>query len=171
MSDEQEHDAITIDTLSTPPVKIRAAPLTKRVIALAIDSLVLAFLWLILYLVYPHRFADVAGLLDYPVLGSLGILSFLYYFVLEGLWAATVGKSAVGLIVLDSNGDSCSFAASFKRNLLRFVDWLPLLYAVGAIAVLLSSHRQRIGDRLAGTVVTQKPEKDSLPPPAPFLFH
>ena len=171
MSDEYEHTAITIDTLSAPPIKIKPAPLTRRITALAIDSLVLAFLWLMLHLLYGRGLVDLAGFLDYTVLGSLGILTFLYYFVLEGLFAETIGKSAAGLIVLESNGDSCSFAASFKRNMLRFVDWLLLLYIVGAIAVLLSGDRQRIGDRLAGTVVTQKPERDSIPPPAPFLLH
>jgi len=171
MSDEHEHNAISIETLSTPPIKIKPAPLTKRITALAIDSFAMALLWLILNFVHGHSLALSAGFLDYTVLGSLCILTFLYYFVLEGLFAETIGKSAVGLIVLESNGDSCSFAASLKRNLLRFVDWLPLLYVAGGIAVLLSGDRQRIGDRFARTIVTQKPERDAIPPSAPFLFH
>lgn len=171
MSDRHEHKEITIDTLSTPPIKIKPAPLTRRITAVVIDSLVLAVMWLIVSLAYGHNLAHLAAFVDYPLLGSLGIMTFLYYFVLEGLFAATIGKSAAKLTVLESNGDVCSFGASFKRNLLRFVDWLPLLYIVGAIAVLSSADRQRIGDRVAGTIVTQRPEKDPNPPPAPFLFH
>jgi uncharacterized RDD family membrane protein YckC len=171
MSDEHEHNAITMGTLSTPPLKIKPAPLTRRVTGAAIDSHGLAFLWLIFYFTYGHTLPDLAGFLDYPALGSLAVLTSLYFCVLEGLFAATIGKSAAKLTVLKSNGDSRCFSASFKRNLLRFVDWFPLLYIVGAIAILLSSDRQRIGERFAGTVVTQKPEKDSNPPPAPFLLH
>jgi uncharacterized RDD family membrane protein YckC len=171
MSDGHEPKEITIDTLSTPPVKIKRAPLMKRITAVVIDSMVLAVVWLILYLAYGHNLAHLAALVDYPVLGSLGIMTFLYYFLLEGLFAATIGKSVARLTVLESDGDVCSFGASFKRNLLRFVDWLPLLYIVGAIAILLSGDRQRMGDRLAGTIVTQRPERDPNALPAPFLFH
>jgi uncharacterized RDD family membrane protein YckC len=171
MSDGHEPKEITVDTLSSPPVKIKPAPLMRRITAVVIGSLVLAVGWLIFYLGCGYNLAHLAASVDYLVLGSLGIMSFLYYFVLEGLFAATIGKSVVRLTVLESNGDVCSFGASFRRNLLRFVDWLPLLYIVGAIAILLSGDRQRIGDRLAGTIVTQRPERDPNPPPAPFLFH
>ena len=171
MSDWHEHKEITIDTLSAPPVKIKPAPLTRRITAVVIDSLVLAVLWLILSLAYGRNLARLAVIVYYPVLGSLAIMTFPYYFVLEGLFAATIGKSVAKLTVLESNGDVCSFGASFKRNLARFADWLPLLYIAGAIAVLLSADRQRMGDRVAGTIVTQRPERDSNPPPAPFLFY
>jgi uncharacterized RDD family membrane protein YckC len=75
------------------------------------------------------------------------------------------------LEVLQTNGDQCSFRASIIRNALRFVDWLPVLYLIGLIAVIVSSDRRRIGDRFANTIVTKKPPKDPNPPPAPFLFH
>jgi uncharacterized RDD family membrane protein YckC len=171
MSDGYELKEITIDTLSTPSVKIEPAPLMRRITAVVIDSLVLCVVWLVLYFAYGYNLAHLGAFLDYPVLGSLGIMTFLYYFILEGLFAATIGKSVARLIVLESNGDMCSFGASFKRNLLCFVDWLPLLYIVGAIAILLSGDRQRLGDRLAGTIVTQRPERDPNPPSVPFLFH
>lgn len=133
MSDRHEHKEITIDTLSTPPVNIRPAALVRRITAAVIDSLVLAVAWLILYLVFGLNPARLAISVDYPLLCSLGTVTFLYYFVLEGLFAATIGKSVAKLTVLESNGDVCSFGASFRRNLLRFVDWLPLLHIRGSI--------------------------------------
>jgi len=171
MSDRHEHREITIDTLFTPTVIIKPAPLRRRITAAAIDSFVLAVTGLILYLVLGLNLAHLATSIDLPFLGSLGTVIFVYYFVLEGLFAATIGKSVAKLTVLESSGDACSFRASFRRNLVRFVDWLPLMYVVGAIAVLSSSDRQRLGDRVAGTIVTQRPERDSNPPPSPFLFH
>lgn len=61
--------------------------------------------------------------------------------------------------------------ASAVRNLLRMVDWLPLLYAVGIVLLIFSDQRQRTGDRVAHTIVTNALKRDKTPPPAPFLFH
>ena len=171
MSDEHEHKEITLETLSTPPLQIKPAPLARRIEAGVIDSLVLGFAWLIFSLASGKSLMHFPALPDYSTLALLALLGFIYYFVLEGLFAVTIGKSLLGLIVLENDGDICSFRASFKRNLLRFVDWLPFLYIVGTIAVVMSTARQRIGDRFAGTIVTKVPEKDPNPPPAPFLFH
>lgn len=136
-----------------------------------IDSVILAFVWIIFSIASGQNSAFSAGLPSYPALSALAFLAFIYYFVQEWLFSATVGKSIVKLRIVDGNGDDCSFGASFKRNALRFVDWLPILYLVGAIAIMASVERQRVGDRLAGTFVTSRPEKDPNPPPAPFLFH
>ena len=91
--------------------------------------------------------------------------------MLEGFLAKTIGKSILKLTVVQLNGEVCSLETAIKRNLLRYVDWLPILYFIGTIAVVTSKYGQRIGDRLAGTIVTRTPEKDPNPPPAPFLFH
>ena len=108
---------------------------------------------------------------DMSITVYLVVLTFAYYFIMEGLFAATLGKSILKIRVLGSDGDPCSFAAAFIRNIIRFIDWLPLLYALGGLSVLASSKRQRLGDRIAKTVVSPTPEKDVNPPPAPFLFH
>jgi uncharacterized RDD family membrane protein YckC len=171
MSDGHEHTEITIDTLSTPPVKIKPAPIVRRITAAVIDSFVLTVAWLILSLGLGLNLAHLATAVYFPFSSSLATVAFLYYFLREGLFAATIGKSVTKLTVLEKNGDVCSFGAFFWRNLVRFVDWLALLYIVGAIAVLASINRQRLGDRVAGTIVTQRPERDPNPPPAPFLFH
>jgi uncharacterized RDD family membrane protein YckC len=140
-------------------------------VAGVIDSLVLGVAWLIFSFASRKNPIQFPALLDYSSAALLVLLCFIYYFAFEGLFSSTVGKSLVGLMVLEKDGDVCSFQASFRRNLLRFVDWLPFLYILGAIAVVMSTKRQRIGDRVAGTIVTKAPEKDLNPPPAPFLFH
>ncbi len=166
---------ISIETLSTPPIQIVPASLLRRTIACAIDSLIIALAWVI-----PIAAGQVPdGLLltmnltmmSPFALAYLMILTFAYYFFLEGIFASTVGKSLLRLRVLGKDGDPCSVGASFKRNLFRFLDWLPFLYVVGAISIVISRERQRVGDRAAGTMVTSVPEKDINPPPAPFLFH
>ena len=156
---------ITIETLSTPRARIAPAPLKKRLAASIIDSIVIALAWFLL----------INSLRQAPATMRSGLYlataSFAYYFLLEWAFSCTLGKGVMKLRVVNREGDPCTLGASFKRNLVRFVDWLPLLYALGGIIMLTSHERQRLGDRVAGTIVTSAPEKDINPPPAPFLFH
>lgn len=75
-----------------------------------------------------------------------------YFIVLEAWSGQTIGKWLFGLIVVSEDGSPISLGQSVIRNLLRFIDGI-LYYAVGFVAMLMSEERQRIGDRVAGTVV------------------
>lgn len=75
-----------------------------------------------------------------------------YYITLEGLFGSTVGKMILGLRVVKLDGSAISWRASVVRNLLRFVDGI-VFYLVGAILIWTSPQRQRLGDRLAETVI------------------
>jgi uncharacterized RDD family membrane protein YckC len=139
----------------------------KRLLASLVDSMIIAGAWFILVTSQrqiPVAFLTLSG-------GYLAFITFVYYFLQEGLFASTIGKSLLKLRVVGKTGDPCSFGASFKRNLLRFVDWLPVLYLIAGVTMLVSHERQRLGDMVAGTIVTVAPEKEMNPPPAPFLFH
>lgn len=68
----------------------------------------------------------------------------------------TPGKRWTGLRVVRLGGGPVGFLTSAVRNLLRIVDALPGLYAVGIVAVLLSSRNQRLGDLAAGTLVVRE---------------
>lgn len=50
----------------------------------------------------------------------------------------------------------CGFARALVRNLLYYVD-LPLLLTPlpAAISLMFSDHRQRLGDRVADTIVVR----------------
>lgn len=78
----------------------------------------------------------------------------LYSFILEGWKGQTFGKWLTGVIVVKEDGSPCDFMASFVRNLLRLIDGL-FLYLVGLLFMAFSDRRQRLGDRLAGTVVVR----------------
>lgn len=67
--------------------------------------------------------------------------------------AATPGKRALGLRVVMDDGQPVTLAASLLRNLLRTVDFLPLMYAAGVLSMLLRSDFKRLGDVVAGTLV------------------
>ena len=102
---------------------------------------------------------------------ALAVVTLVYYILFEGLVATTIGKHLLKLRVVGRAGDPITFKEALLRNVLRFVDWLPLLYIIGLTFLLTSKQKQRVGDLVAGTVVTPALEKDINPPPAPFLFH
>jgi uncharacterized RDD family membrane protein YckC len=131
--------------------------------------MILALVWVVAAFAIGDM--SLRGLFTLTITAYEVVFSFAYYFILEGLLGKTLGKAMLGLRVVDKDGDQCSFERSFKRNVLRFIDWLPLFYILGVVTILSSAERQRVGDRIAGTIVCQAPEKDINPPPAPFLFH
>ncbi len=86
-------------------------------------------------------------------------MNWLYPIVFELLpAAATPGKRIMGLHVLMANGLPITPAASLIRNLMRFVDFLPLMYAFGIVCILLRRDARRLGDLAAATLVAYRPE-------------
>lgn len=83
-----------------------------------------------------------------------------YAIATEWLWRGqTLGKRVLRLRVVDARGLRLSFAQVVLRNLLRFVDGLPLFYLVGGVAALLNRRAQRLGDLAADTlVIWERPE-------------
>jgi len=165
-----DHREASIETLSTPPLKIPPAPVSKRIVAGLIDSVIIASAWFAL-ISFQHEPVPL-----YPIRLTLSVayllsIAFAYYFLQEGLFASTIGKTLLKLRIVDKSGDPCSFGCSFARNILRFIDWLPAVYMLAAVIISVSHERQRLGDMVAKTIVTVAPAKDINPPSAPFLFH
>ncbi|CAH1559580.1 RDD family protein [Vibrio rotiferianus] len=72
------------------------------------------------------------------------------YFLLSDGFAKgqSIGKKLLGMSVIDSvTGKSCSFPQSFFRNVLT-----PLIGMLDAVFIL-GKRRQRLGDKLANTIV------------------
>lgn len=91
------------------------------------------------------------------------ILEWLYPIVFEVYWrGATPGKKLSNLVVLHEDGTPVGWGASFARNTLRFVDFLPFGYACGLLTMWLNDDSKRLGDLLAGTVVVYRSE-NALP--------
>jgi len=86
------------------------------------------------------------------------VISFGYAMFLEWVWRGqTVGKRALHLRVVDAEGMRLQFNQIVVRNLLRFVDALPVFYFVGGLTCWLNSKCQRLGDIAANTVVIRAP--------------
>jgi uncharacterized RDD family membrane protein YckC len=137
----------------------------RRLLAAALDSLV----WIVgIAFFFPgYLFDDDGGAA--AAIAVLLVFSawFNYFAVCERLWGQTIGKNALGLRVMPLDGGRLAWNAAAMRNLLRLVD-LPLtLVGVLYFVVQGSPRRQRLGDRVADTIVVRDPRPAASPPPAP----
>jgi uncharacterized RDD family membrane protein YckC len=79
-----------------------------------------------------------------------------YAAVAEGVWGRTLGKYLLGLeVVRARDGDPCGWRGALIRSLLRPLD-LVFLGMPGALLVMVSRRRQRLGDILGGTLVVRR---------------
>jgi uncharacterized RDD family membrane protein YckC len=87
-----------------------------------------------------------------------------YYPFFEAVWnGQTPGKRALGLRVVELDGQRAGLGAVLLRNLFRPVDGL----GIGLLLVLLTHRHQRLGDLVAGTIVTRQAK---VPQVAPVAF-
>jgi uncharacterized RDD family membrane protein YckC len=123
-----------------------------RVGAFFIDSILLGLIWV------PVMLAGAAlgeiGFLVFTVAGL--VATFVYGFLLEGLYGYTPGKYLLGLVVIKPDGSNCTIGASILRNLLWVVDALPTFNLVAMISILLTDDNQRVGDLVADTAVVKQ---------------
>lgn len=68
----------------------------------------------------------------------------------------TPGKRWSGLRVVREGARPIGWGTSLVRNVLRLVDVLPGVYAVGGLCIVLSARNQRLGDLAAGTLVVRE---------------
>jgi len=86
------------------------------------------------------------------------LLEWFYPVLFEVLWEGrTPGKRVMRLQVLMEDGRPEGWGPAMLRSLLMFVDFLPLLYGAGLVAMLTGKEGRRIGDLAAGTVVVHVP--------------
>ncbi|MBI3899746.1 MAG: RDD family protein [Gammaproteobacteria bacterium] len=133
-----------------------------------------ALAWLIDFLLRFGIFAATGGVL--AAFGKFGWGMFvIIIFALEWFYpvlfevlgnGATPGKRALGLAVCNDDGTPIRWGPSFTRNLLRTVDFLPVAYGIGLLAMFTSSEFRRVGDVLAGTVVVYRSTSRSTTLPA-----
>jgi uncharacterized RDD family membrane protein YckC len=80
----------------------------------------------------------------------------MYHFVCEAIWGKTTGKEVMAIEVRAEDGAKCGARKSLIRNVIRPIDAIGL-YLLGFVVAILSPRNQRIGDKLAGTIVTENP--------------
>ena len=92
--------------------------------------------------------------LQWSILGSLAVWFVLV--VVEGAYGVTPGKWLCGLRTKRTTLRPCGFARAILRDVLLCIDVPFLLTPIPAVLSCAgTSHRQRLGDRVADTVVVE----------------
>jgi uncharacterized RDD family membrane protein YckC len=86
---------------------------------------------------------------------------FVYFVVFEWLFGATPGK-ATKLRVVKIDGSPCTLGAAAVRGFLRLVD--GLFFGLVAAISMREPRKQRLGDRLARTLVVRSDARGILQP-------
>ena len=148
-----------------------------RALALIIDSLIFGLgacgVLLIVALGSGGEFETTGG--PAWIVNGLFTLIFLAYFVvLEATSGATLGKRVLKLKVVNVDGSPIEMREALIRNVLRIVDGF-FFYLVGAVLIWTNPNKQRLGDRVANTIVVRNAPSqydvttpDSAPPTERF---
>ncbi|HLL53070.1 MAG TPA: RDD family protein [Myxococcaceae bacterium] len=158
-------------TASTPSLEVATpervalslpvAGIGYRSLAYLIDVLLLLGGWLVAYFVFSLVVRDtlamvqsLSGLGQTLAIVGLFATQWLYWSLFEIFWnGQTPGKRLMRIRVARVDGSPVTALESFVRNLCRAVDFLPVFYATGIIAMLFDAHHRRLGDLLAGTLL------------------
>jgi uncharacterized RDD family membrane protein YckC len=151
--------AVTPEAAPPPGVPGQEDVLGPRTAAALIDIVVLTGLFVIVAAIV-GGFSVGGGAFSISLGGPWFLLYLalllLYYFAFETATGQSVGKLLFGLRVQRAEGGRPSAGAIAGRTVLRIVDWLPLFYLIGFIAMLGTGvRRQRLGDIAANTVVAR----------------
>jgi uncharacterized RDD family membrane protein YckC len=158
---------IPMETPEGIDLLLRPAGLLARSLAFSIDLLIRGALLAALFFLLGALGDFGSGLF---VL-CLFLINWWYMVLFEVLHQGrTPGKQLMGLRVIHDDGTPIGWSASLLRNLLRFVDMLPLGYCLGAFSCLQHPQFKRLGDIAAGTLVIYRdvsPPRPDLPDAAP----
>jgi uncharacterized RDD family membrane protein YckC len=157
-----EDEFLNIDTPENVIFGYEVVGMGSRFMAALVDTAIILILQIVVNLTMVLLLGNLLGL----DLGSawitavFGLISFAllwgYYIFFEMLWnGQTPGKRLVGLRVLRSDGTPITLTESIIRNLVRFVDFLPLFYGLGVVVMFVNAQSRRLGDLAAGTLVVR----------------
>jgi uncharacterized RDD family membrane protein YckC len=168
------YDQLKIDTPEQIALELPLAGIGSRFLAIAIDTLIQAALYvitgIIFLLVVPEGFSlftSVPKTLGPALAIFVGFAIYWGYFaIFEIIWKGqTPGKRVAGIRVIKESGRPINAFEAIGRNLLRAVDMQPgVLYGFGLVCMMLNKQSRRLGDYVAGTVVVhEKPSEEVRP--------
>ncbi|MFB9245801.1 RDD family protein [Massilia antarctica] len=153
-------------SLTTPEgVSLQLTPAGPflRAVAWLLDFLLWAAACLLMRLAMPH------GKLGEGIFMLLLFVSYWGYPIISEVYFSgrTLGKRAVGLEVVRSDGLPVGWRESTLRNLMLVADFLPVMYATGLVCMMFDLRFRRLGDIVAGTQVIYY--EKAAPRPTPLL--
>jgi len=162
-------DQLSIETPELVAIELPLAGIGSRFIALLVDYLIwgvgFTFLSLLLAVILPS--ITIFSRLSAQWTMALVIFFFFlvnwgYFTLFEAFWnGRTPGKRVARIRVIQCSGRAIGIFESMTRNLIRYVDQLPGVYAVGVITMFITRQHQRLGDLAAGTLVVRDGEEET----------
>ena len=153
----------TVDVITAHNISIdyEAASLASRGVALFLDLLIItvytAIMSRIIAITTCGASEGVIILLYIIVLIPVTFYSLLFEYLLKG---QTVGKMAMGIRVVNLNGENATLNDYTLRWTFRIIDFWFSAGAIGSLFISTTEKGQRLGDVLAQTaVVRNKPEQ------------
>jgi len=145
------------------------AGIGSRFIAILIDyliwgagALVLLFL-IVAILPAMHTFSRISAQWTVAlIIFFVFLVNWGYFTLFEAFWnGRTPGKRVAKIRVIQRSGRAIGLFESMARNLVRYVDQFPGIYAVGVITMFATKQHQRLGDLAAGTLVVRDREPEA----------
>ena len=147
------------------------AGIGSRFIALLVDTLIWAaglfMLGLLFWAFQPavEAFSQISYQWAFAIVTFvIFLLNWGYFTLFEAFGnGRTPGKRVAKIRVIQRSGRPIGLFESMARNLIRNVDQIPFIYAVGVIFMFVTKHHQRLGDLAAGTLVVRDRERNPSP--------
>ncbi len=155
----------TVDVVTSHNISIdyEAASVVNRGIALFLDLLIMFVYMIITSIILETmglgwRSYELYVILSYIIVGlPIMFYSVIFEFLLKG---QTPGKMAMGIRVVNLNGENASLGDYTLRWSFKIIDLWFSAGAIGALFISTTEKGQRLGDVLAQTaVVRNKPEQ------------
>lgn len=160
---------VKLDTGFNIEVEFVIPAFYKRFLAYAIDVLIMIAYYIILSRIVEGLFG-VTWIDRLWMMGLFGLPPFLYHLLCEiFLNGQSIGKKAMRIKVISEDGGHPSISQYLLRWLFRAVDfpvwillgigvntlpwWSSVFLFSGLACILITSHSQRIGDLVAGTIL------------------
>jgi uncharacterized RDD family membrane protein YckC len=157
-------DKLTIETPEQTALDFAVAGIGSRFIAILIDTLIQVAIGLVVGIAGGFGIAGLEKVS--PRLSMWGgailvlfffVLYFGYFAIFEIIWnGQSPGKRWTKIRVIKDSGRPLTPAESIGRNLMRIVDWMPALYAVGVLSAIITKQNKRLGDLLVGSLVVRE---------------
>jgi uncharacterized RDD family membrane protein YckC len=166
-----EWDQLSIETPELVAIDMPVAGIGSRFIALLVDYLIWIVVIIALILIFHYvdpsltRFSKLGEKWATAIFTLVGFAFYWGYFTLfEAFWnGRTPGKRVARIRVIQRSGRGIGLFEAMTRNLLRIIDQIPFIYAVGVVTIFLTKQHQRLGDLAAGTLVVHEREQLDAP--------
>ena len=145
---------LTITTPEHVPIRLEPAGAGSRFLAILIDAAIVSGIAVTVYGVFAVFLPRGVALAIFVTINFF--LTWAWHIFFETRrQGRTPGKRALKIRVIDARGLPVSLHQSLVRNITRVLDFVPAFYGVGAIAMMSSQSRRRLGDIIADTLVVR----------------